>query len=123
MINIPTLQLVVIAIILVALGFGISHWTDTDNNFIQDRQKAYERYRDSLNKINEGLKLEISAYEIQNAQLRLQNDSIQAKINILDSSLNQLRRKYHEDVAIIDDISIDSNIVILSKFLSKEAGN
>ena len=121
--NLKTIHLLIIAVFLILLGYGLAYVLDTDNDFIEDRQKAYEEYRDSLNEVNEGLRSRIEIYELKNDSLRLKNDSIQAKINILDSSLNQLRRKYYEDVANIDHISIDSNIIILSRYLSKEIGN
>ena len=113
----------IIILISIAIGFGIFYLIDSETDFISNRKEKYEQYRDSLNEINERLRTEIDRYGNQNDSLYLVNDSISNKINSLDSSLNVLRRKHYEDINNIDSISIDSNIIILSKFLSKETDN
>lgn len=113
----------VLVFISMAVGFGLFYLITPKDGFIEERKRKYEQYRDSLNEINERLLSEIDKSKKYNDSLYLANDSIQSKINTLDSSLNALRRKHYEDINSIDDISIDSNIIILSRFLSKEADN
>lgn len=117
------LQTVLIVIILVGLGFGLSYLLRPNDTFIEDRKESFEAYKDSLNRINDSLRADIYIAVQKNDSLILVNDSISQKILTLNSSINELRRKHYADISDIDIISLDSNIVLLAKFLSKKDSN
>lgn len=89
-------------------------------SFIEQRRQSFKEFQDSVNLQNTLLydSLRWSREEVDS--LSTANDSIMGKIYSIDSSLTEIDKKLKDEIHIIDNSDIDSNISILSRFLSKE---
>jgi hypothetical protein len=92
----------------------------SNDNFIEDREKEYKLLKDSLTTINTNLYKENEVMRLQNDSLLLQNDSLNASITRIDGTLVELEKVYVNETSSIDIISLDSNVSILSNYLSQD---
>lgn len=92
----------------------------SNDTFIEDRNREFKQYQDSVNNINDSLYNDISIRDERYDSVMAENDSIDIKITSLDNSIDNLNKKFNYEINSIDDISADSNLLLLTNFLSTD---
>jgi hypothetical protein len=93
------------------------------DSFIEDRDREFKRYSDSLNTINKNLFIDnVLANERIDSAMSA-NDSLSKKVISLDSSIVKMNDDHEEESINIRNLGTDGTIKLLSVNLSSEAGN
>lgn len=89
----------------------------------EEIDSTYYYYRDSLNRVNNELYTEIAKSENRVDSILKVNSQNKESIVRIESSIKIIDKKRKDEKNYINFISLDSNVIILSRNLSKKGSN
>lgn len=107
-------------IIIGTLVFFLFVRENNHSTFIEDRDREFKHFQDSIVSLNDILYEENVEKDFRIDSLGNVNDWISSRLTSLDGTLVELDKKLKYEIDNIDNISDDSNIVILAGFLSQD---
>ena len=96
---------------------------NSHSTFIEDRDREFKHFQDSVTVVNNNLYEQIATKQLRIDSLGVVNAGIDNQLTSLDNNMTVIKEVYHDKINSIDYISNDSNIILLTKFLSEDSGD
>jgi len=110
-----------IALVLVffVMAVCIWHYSSSYSRAIE-KQESLTEYLNFLESKIDSIDSNIIVKEKEVSLIGHKNDSLNKKIKSLDRNVGKIKIVYNDKILNINDLGIDSTLILLSSFLSKE---